>query len=588
MDLLGVPRQGAGRRGLPLNNASRSPLPEGSNGWLRWLLVPQRRLLNTALWLAVGAAGVFVLQSWLLASLFSHWLAGWQAGAAQPLAFSAWWPWLVGLPLCLVVRPCLQYGRERLSQRASLQARQDLREQLLQRLAMLGPARRGLGVDAQLSSRLLEQVDALDGYISRYQVQRHLVVIVPLMLLLATAWHSLLAAALLLATAPLVPLFMVLLGQAAAAASRRQFVALGQMSGRFLDLLRGMATLRHLQALEPAQHAVEEAAEDYRSRTMRVLRMAFLSGAVLELFASIAIAMVALYLGMGLLGMLPWAQGEIPVPYQGALFILLLAPEFYAPLRQLGTDYHARAEAEGALDELLPLLQLEVWQHPGTQPLTLDHAPVIDCRNVSVDLPGAAARLHPLTLRLAAGERVWLQGPSGSGKSTLLHVLLGFVPHAGEILIDDLPLSAVRRSDWHRYVGYLAQQAELLPDTVAANLRLAAPEASDAQLIGVLQDVGLWPLLQQLPLQLETRLGERGLGLSGGQLSRLAVARLLLRDTRVWLLDEPLAHLDPQTAELIGGLLERLSRDRTLLLVSHDAVGLDWRARRGSLEEGSA
>lgn len=534
------------------------------------------------------AVGVFVLQSWLLASLFSQWLASWQTGAAQPLGFSAWWSWLVGLPLCLVVRPGLQYGRERLSQRASLRARQELREQLLQRLAMLGPARRGLGVDAQLSSRLLEQVDALDGYISRYQVQRQLVVIVPLMLLLATAWHSLLAAALLLATAPLVPLFMVLLGQAAATASRRQFVALGQMSGRFLDLLRGMSTLRHLQALGPAQHAVEEAAEDYRSRTMRVLRMAFLSGAVLELFASIAIAMVALYLGMGLLGMLPWAQGEIPVPYQGALFILLLAPEFYAPLRQLGTDYHARAEAEGAVTELLPLLQLEVWQHPGSQPLTLERAPTLDCRNVSVDLPGAAARLRPLTLRLAAGERVWLQGPSGSGKSTLLHVLLGFVPHTGEILIDDLPLNAVRRSDWHRYVGFLAQQPELLPDTVAANLRLAAPDASDAQLIGVLQDVGLWPLLQQLPLQLETPLGERGLGLSGGQLSRLALARLLLRDTRVWLLDEPLAHLDPQTAELIGDLLERLSRDRTLLLVSHDVEGLGWMDRRVSLEGESA
>ncbi|SDS81763.1 ATP-binding cassette, subfamily C, CydD [Halopseudomonas litoralis] len=547
--------------------------------------MPQRRLLNAALLLAVTAAGLFILQSWLLASLFSHWLTAWQTGAAQARELSRWWPWLIGLPLCLIVRPCLQYGRERLSQRASLRARQELREQLLQRLAMLGPARRGLGVDAELSSRLLEQVDALDGYISRYQVQRQLVFIVPLMLLLATAWHSLLAAALLLATAPLVPLFMVLLGQAAATASRRQFVALGQMSGRFLDLLRGMATLRHLQALGPAQQAVEEAAEDYRSRTMRVLRMAFLSGAVLELFASIAIAMVALYLGMGLLGMLPWAQGEIPVPYQSALFILLLAPEFYAPLRQLGTDYHAKAEAEGAVAELLPMLQLEVWQHPGSQPLTLDHAPSIACRDISVDLPGAAARLRPLSLGLAAGERVWLQGSSGSGKSTLLHVLLGFVAHAGEILIDDLPLNAVRRSDWHRYVGFLAQQPELVAGTVEANLRLAAPQASDQELIGVLQEVGLWPLLRQLPLQLETPLGERGLGLSGGQLSRLALARLLLRDTRVWLLDEPHAHLDPQTAELIGDLLERLSRGRTLLLVSHDAVGLDWLDRRVSLEE---
>lgn len=546
--------------------------------------MPQRRLLQGALLLAVTAAGLFVLQSWLLARLFSYWLVAWQTGDMQFNSISASWPWLIGLPLCVVLRPWLQYGRERLSQRASLQARGDLREQLLQRLALLGPARRGLGVDAELASRLLEQVDALDGYISRYQVQRQLVIIVPLMLLLATAWHSLLAAALLLATAPLVPLFMVLLGQAAATASRRQFVALGQLSGRFLDLLRGMATLRHLQALEPAQGAIEEAAEDYRSRAMRVLRMAFLSGAVLELFASIAIAMVALYLGMGLLGMLPWAQSETPVPYQGALFILLLAPEFYAPLRQLGTDYHARAEAEGALAELLPLLQLDLWQHPGTQPLILDRAPAINCREVRMILPGAAGRLPALNLRLAAGERLWLQGPSGSGKSTLLHVLLGFAPYAGEVLIDDIPLSRVRRSDWHQYLGFLAQQPELIPGTVAANLRLAVPEASDQQLIKVLQEVGLWPLVQQLPLQLETMLGERGLGLSGGQLSRLAVARLLLRDTRVWLLDEPLAHLDPHTAEQIGALLARLSQGRTVLLVSHDAVGLDWMDRRVSLE----
>ncbi|SER37079.1 thiol reductant ABC exporter subunit CydD [Halopseudomonas bauzanensis] len=560
--------------------------PAETKSWLRWLLAPQQRLLNAALALAVAAAGLFILQSWLLASLFSHWLLAWQAGSLASFDSSFWWPWLVGLPLCFILRPWLQYGRERLSQRASLRVRQALREQLLQRLAMLGPARRGLGADAELGSRLLEQVDALDGYVSRYQVQRQLVVIVPLLLLLATAWHSLLAAALLLATAPLVPLFMVLLGQAAANASQRQFVALGQMSGRFLDLLRGMATLRHLQALDRAQLAVEQAAEDYRSRTMRVLRMAFLSGAVLELFASIAIAMVALYLGMGLLGMLPWAQGEIPVPYQGALFILLLAPEFYAPLRQLGSDYHARAEAEGALAELLPLLKLELWQHPGTEPLQLQQAPVIDCRSVGIDLPGAAARLCPLDLRLAAGERVWLRGPSGSGKSTLLHVLLGFLPHTGEVLIDDLPLDVVRRSDWHRHVGFLAQQPELIPGTLADNLRLAAPGASNQQLIAALQEVDLWPLLRQLPLQLATPLGERGLGLSGGQLSRLALARLLLRDTWVWLLDEPLAHLDPQTAELIGRLLERLSRGRTVLLVSHETVGLDWLDRQVELQEG--
>lgn len=377
---------------------------------------------------------------------------------------------------------------------------------------------------------------------------------------------------------------MILLGQTAAAASQRQFIALGRLSGRFLDLLRGMGTLQHLRALPTAQLMVEQAAEDYRSRTMAVLRLAFLSTAVLELFASVAIAMLALYLGLGLLGMLPWSQGEPPVPFQSALFILLLAPEFYAPLRQLGSDYHARAEAQAAIRELLPLLKLEVRQHPGNQPLHLQTAPTIECHSLMVAESSVPQRMAALDLSLDAGERVLLQGQSGSGKSTLLHTLLGFLPYRGELLVNGCPLNQIDRNDWHAHVSYLAQQPELLPGTVADNLRLAAPEASDDQLIEVLRQVGLWSVLQRLPLRLHTPLGERGLGLSGGQLSRLALARMLLRDTPVWLLDEPLAHLDAETAATIGTLLETLSRGRTLLLVSHELTGLEWVDRRLSLE----
>ena len=561
------------------------------------LLQGQRVLLGSALGLALAGVGLFILQSWILASLFGQALQAWHVGLGK-VALAGWW--LPGLLLCLLLRPLLQLGRERLSQRASWRARRELRERLLQRLAALGPARRVLGADAQLASQVLEQVDALDGYISRYQVQRQLVILVPLMVLLATAWHSLLAAALLLLSAPLVPLFMVLLGHTAAAASQRQFLALGRMSGRFLDLLRGLRTLRHLQALPAAQAAVEQAAEDYRSRTMGVLRLAFLSTAVLELFASIAIAMLALYLGMGLLGMLPWSPGQAPVPYQSALFVLLLAPEFYAPLRQLGSDYHARAEAQAALAQMLPLLQRiesdvaeQALDHPRLDRHRDRAAPqadssatgiTINCHALTVSDPGIPARLPPLTLHLAPGDRVLVQGPSGSGKSTLLHTLLGFLPYGGELLINGRPLASIERSYWHAQVSYLAQQAELLPGTVAENLRLAMPNATDQQLIQVLQQVDLWSLLQQLPLQLDTPLGERGLGLSGGQLSRLALARLLLRDTPVWLLDEPLAHLDSVTAGAIAQLLERLSRNRTLLLVSHDAQGLEWLDRRLSLE----
>ncbi len=545
-----------------------------ASGWLTRLLAPQASLLNLALLFALAAAGLFIWQCWLLAQLFSGWLVAWQQGGlgeTQTQLLSSLLPWLA---LCLVLRPLLQYGREQTSQLASLRARGELRRTLLQRLAALGPARAQLGADAELGSRLLEQVEALDGYISRYRVQRQLVLLVPVLLIICTAVFSPLAAVLLLLTAPLVPVFMILLGKAAASASQRQFVALARMSGRFSDLLRGSWTLRHLGALPAAEAEVETAAEHYRAGTMRVLRMAFLSGAVLELFSSLAIALVALYLGLGLLGILPWAKGEIPVPYLGALFILLLAPEFYAPLRQLGADYHAKAEAEGAMTELLPLLNQQVWAHPGREPVTLSAAPRIECYQLAID-----GRLAPLDLRVQPAERVVLQGASGSGKSSLLEALLGFVPWQGELLINGRSLLDLSRPDWLRHVGYLAQQVPILHGSIADNLRLAAPAATDAELIAVLEQVALWPLIRQLPKGLETELGERGLGLSGGQLSRLALARLLLRDTPVWLLDEPTAHLDADTAELIHALLERLSQGRTLLLVSHDLQGLDWADR---------
>jgi len=222
----------------------------------------------------------------------------------------------------------------------------------------------------------------------------------------------------------------------------------------------------------------------------------------------------------------------------------------------------------------LPLLNQQVWEHPGREPLALSAAPGIHCKQLAIE-----GRLTPLDLRLQSAERVVLQGASGSGKSSLLEALLGFVPWQGELLVNGQSLLELSRPDWLRHVGYLAQQVPILHGSIADNLRLAAPTATDAELIAVLDQVALWPLIRQLPKGLDTELGERGLGLSGGQLSRLALARLLLRVTPVWLLDEPTAHLDADTAELIHSLLERLSRGRTLLLVSHDLQGLDWADR---------
>lgn len=538
------------------------------------LLQSQRKRLNSALLLAVSASLLFILQCYLLASLFAGWLITSQQGLpvnSDQLLNSL--PWLA---LCLLGRPALQYWREQLSLQASQHIRSKLRVQLLTKLADAGPAKNQYGNDGSLSSKLLEQVDALDGFISRYYVQRYLVLITPLLLVAATFVYSPLAAVILLITAPLVPLFMILLGNAAAAASQRQLQQLSRMSGRFLDLVRGMATLQQLQATERAGQSVANAAGRYRDSSMSVLKLAFLSSAVLEFFSALAIALLALYLGLGLLGILPWAKEVIPVPYQGALFILLLAPEFYAPLRQLGSDYHAKAQAEAAIDGLSPILQRQAWQHPGTQQLTLNSAPDIELQQLHILTAGQRQRLAPVSLSINSGGRIALQGPSGCGKSSLLHALLGFVPYQGDILINRHPLTRLERNHWQQQLGYMAQYSSIAAASIAANLRLAAPDATDQQLITALQQVELWPLIQQLPLGLNTVLGERGRGLSGGQLQRLALAQLLLRDAKVWLLDEPTAHLDGATAYRLHQLIGTLSRGKTLIIVSHQLHGLDW------------
>lgn len=549
---------------------------------LKQIIAPEAKRLHWALIFAVVGAILFIGQSWLLAQLFIGLLDNSQSGTDLSAAFDM--RYALGLALCFTLRPTAQFIRERLSQAASLNARKSLRKQLLGTLANLGPERQTLGADGALSTQLLEQVDALDGYISRYYVQLYLVLIVPLLISIAAFYYSPLAASLMLLTAPLVPVFMILVGSAASRSSQQQMAAMSQLSSRFLDWVRGMPTLQHLKAVSQAQYDVDSSASKYRDTTMKVLRLAFLSGAVLELFSSLAIALVAVYLGLGLLGVLPWAKGVIPVPYVGALFILLLAPEFYAPLRQLGSDYHAKAEAEGAIEELLPLLEQHTWQHPGQQPLQLKAAPSLSLSNVSITAHNKRIRLPSIDLQIAAGERVGLHGESGSGKSSLLLALLGFIEYSGQIKVNQSSLLEALRSDWHRQLGYLSQQPNFKRGSLAENLRLANPEASEQELYDVLQAVDLLTLVKQLPQGLNTPLGERGLGLSGGQLSRLAIAQLLLRDAQVWLLDEPTAHLDPETSATIHALLEKLSAGKTLVLVSHQWQGLQWLDRHLDLQ----
>ena len=543
---------------------------------LERLMRPYRRRLYLPLLLALAAVVLFIWQSALLAALFAGWLNAASAGQ-KPLSdgLRTILPLIV---MCLLLRSLLSLLKERVLQKLSLHVRHGVRRRLLHALAALGPARSHFGSDGALSTQILEQVDALDGYISRFYVQRTVAVATPLLIAAAVFYHSKLAAALLLLTAPLVPLFMILVGTAAAKKSRRQLDTLSQLGGRFLDLVRGMPTLRRLNAVAQAEKQVSASALAYQKRTMSVLMLAFLSGAVLELFASLAIALVAVYLGLGLIGVLPWAKGVVPVSYEGALFILLLAPEFYAPLRQLGNDYHAKAQAQAAAEALQPLLDASEGKRPSESGIKMDlnAAPSLQLTGVRIMGAEGRERLAPTSFAVKAGARIGIGGASGIGKSSLLQALLGFSAYEGRIVLNGEDFAALDKKYLQGQSAYLAQTATLLPGSIADNLRLAKAGADEAHMQKVLSEVGLWDLIQRLPYGLNTLLGERGLGLSGGQQQRLSLAQLLLRDAHFWLLDEPAAHLDEETAAELYRVLGQISCGKTVLLVSHDLAAVPW------------
>lgn len=550
------------------------------NQTLRHYAAMAKRPIYMAWGLSVVSTLVLIVQSWLIAVIFANWLTQITHHHPTTDVFFDYLPWLLG---CLLLRPLLHFCKDQLALDAGLQVASILRKTLVEKLAQAGAARHQYGSDGGLASMVIEQCDALTSYVSRFYLQRLIVVSTPIMLLVTAATQSWIATLILLLTAPLVPVFMVLIGHATARKSRQQFAEMAQLSGRFLDWLRGTATLQRLDAVGHASQDIDASAEAYRIRTMSVLKIAFLNTAALELLAALSIALLAVYLGFGLIGILPWQKNTVPVPYQSALFLLLLAPEFYAPLRQLGADYHVKAQAEGAIAELSPLLAFQSAEKTKANPFILTTPPAIDADNIWVNHQ-QRTRLAPLSFAIAAGERLAIVGQSGSGKSTLLQIFLGFCAYQGDIFIDNQNFNTINSTQFRHQIAYLSQQTMLLPMSIADNLRLPNPTASDGKLWQILAQVGLKPLIKALPNQLDTQLGERGSGLSGGQQRRLAIAQLLLQDAQLWLLDEPTEHLDSDTAAEINALLQQVTRGKTVLWVTHDATNLPWLDRQISLD----
>ena len=469
---------------------------------------------------------------------------------------------LVGL-----LRAALAWISRRQADEAVEAIRTDLRNGLIRRLLAGGPLWLRQRRSGELAELMGTHADAMEGYFGGYLLARAEVIAVPLALLIAVFCVDRVVGAILLVTLPLIPLFMMLVGWGAEAASRQQLKALARMGGYFADRLRGLGMIRLYGRGDAELTGIRDAAEGVRVRSLKVLRIAFLSSAVLEFFASLSVAMVAVYLGLTYLGMLDLR--DAPLSLGMGVFCLLLAPEYYAPLRRLATHYHDRANALAALDEIESAME-GVETNPAP---TKMHGGKIHVENggslVAKDIalrPLSADRdvLTRLSFELPADARLAVAGPSGSGKSTLLDALAGWLaPTHGSLSIpQDLR------------IGYASQRPYLFHGSIASNLRIANPQASDAELHAAAEAAQVLRFAHKLPRGLDTMIGERGFGLSGGEARRIALARVFLRDPQLLLLDEPTAFLDSETETALLAALAEFAHGRTLVLATHSPAAL--------------
>ncbi|MDX5567456.1 thiol reductant ABC exporter subunit CydD [Streptomyces sp. ID05-04B] len=467
-------------------------------------------------------------------------------------------------PLVLLVavatgRALVAWLTELAAHRASAAVKSELRGRLLERATALGPGWLTGQRTGSLVALATRGVDALDDYFSRYLPQLGLAVVVPVAVLARIVTEDWVSAAIIVGTLPLIPVFMMLIGWATQSRMDRQWRLLSRLSGHFLDVVAGLPTLKVFGRAKAQAESIRRITGEYRQATMRTLRIAFISSFALELLSTLSVALVAVTIGMRLV------HGEMDL-YVG-LVILVLAPEAYLPLRQVGAQYHAAAEGLAAAEEIFEVVETAVPPR-GTAAVT---GAGLAFEEVTVRYPGRTVdAVSHASFAVRPGETVALVGPSGAGKSTLLNTLLGFVrPTEGRVLAGGVDLAEADLEQWRSRVAWVPQRPHLFAGTIAENVRLARPDAGDTDVQRALADAGALEFVDALPAGAGTVLGEDGTGLSAGQRQRLALARAFLADRPVLLLDEPTAALDGETEAEVVAAVRRLAADRTVLLVVH-------------------
>jgi ATP-binding cassette subfamily C protein CydD len=470
------------------------------------------------------------------------------------------------------------------AQQASLSVRSAIRASMLQQWRRMSPLDLQQQSPGALATQWVEEVEAMDGYFSRYWPQQMLAVISPLLILCTVAYFNWLCAILLMISAPLIPLFMILVGMGAEKLNQKYSTVRQRLSGHFLDRVANLTTLRLLGAQHEVFEEVKQQSERYREVIMKTLKVAFLSSTVLEFFTSVAIASLAIYIGFSLYGAITWGPAESLSLFSG-LAILILAPEFFQPLRNLSQYYHDRAAALGAADNLVILMNEAHTERVSTEceyvsktsddckaNTTFDANYTLTVENLAVGYEQSKVLFQPLTVSVLSGQMLVVTGESGSGKSTFLNTIAGFLPSLGGHFHVSAGTHSPSSLNSTSRIAYLPQKPWIKNDSIYENLLALAPLASRAQMLEVMEALGLAGELALRKNGLDVLIGEHGQGLSGGQMQRIALARVLLNPAPVVLLDEPTAKLDLQSKAFIMRALDTLKTKVILIIATHDPL----------------
>ncbi|ARA69265.1 cysteine/glutathione ABC transporter permease/ATP-binding protein CydD [Pasteurella multocida] len=530
--------------------------------WLWSQQKPIRRLLNLNIMLASVSSVILVINTYFLANLLHHLI---MLNTARHELL----PSFIGLVISFALRAIILWVREQIGFKCGRILRNILRQKILDKIHQVGPATINNKPAGSWATIMLEQVENLHNYYARYLPQQALSAIVPVVILIAIFPLNWAAGLVLMITAPLIPIFMILVGIAAADSSQKNMATLAKLSGQFLDRLRGLETLRLFNRTEEQTQHIEKNTEDFRETTMDVLKMAFLSSAVLEFFTSISIALMAVYFGFSYLGELNFGTYDAPLTLFVGFFCLILAPEFYQPLRDLGTYYHDRAAGIGAADVIVDFLEANhtMTQSTAQQNPHIESAVEICAENLVILSPQGKPLTQALNFSLPAGSHTAIVGQSGAGKTSLFNAILGFLAYQGSLKINGIELKEMNITQWRKHIAWVGQNPLLLQGSIKENLLLGDIEATDAQIDQALCLAQAKEFTDKLGLNSEIKDG--GLGVSVGQAQRLAIARALLRQGHLLLLDEPTASLDAQSENLVLQALQHMSQQQTTLMITH-------------------